>query len=305
VNHLVVGPWRHGGWARGEGRTLGPLDFGSPTSEYYRERVEAPFFARHLKGASTPRLPEALAFQTGADEWERYEAWPPGAAERRNLYLSADGRLSFEPPTAGPGSFDEYVSDPDRPVPYWNRPLPGFWQGGQALWKVADQRFVHLRPDVLSWETGPLEEDVIVSGPIVAKLFASTNGTDADWVVKLIDLYPEEYAADPEMGGYQLMIADEVLRARFRDSFERAEPVPSNEVVAYQIDLNSRNHVFRKGHRIMVQVQSTWFPLIDRNPQTYVENIFEATEEDFVKATHRVYRSRRFPSHLVLPIGTR
>ncbi len=303
VNFLVVGPWRHGGWARSDGSTLGPVQFGSNTSEYYRQEIEAPFFAYHLKGQGSWRLEEATTFETGGNRWTTSAAWPPvppGVTERA-LYMRGGGALSFEAPRQEGEAYDEYESDPAKPVPYMPRPIPGFWQGGQALWKVTDQRFVHHRPDVLSWETEPLAEDVVVAGRIVANLFASTTGTDADWVVKLIDVYPEDYPDDPEMAGYQLMIADDVLRAKFRNGFEQPEAVPAGEVVAYTIDLNSRHHRFRAGHRIMVQVQSTWFPLIDRNPQTFV-SIPSATEADYRAATHRVYRSTAHPSHLRVPV---
>ena len=303
VNFLVAGPWRHGGWARSDGQTLGPLDFGSNTSAYYRSELQARFFAHYLKDRGSWDIGEAHTFQTGGDTWTSHESWPPTEAVTvRNLYFHDSGMLSFDAPrNRAADAFDAYVSDPDKPVPYMPRPIPGFWQGGQALWKVTDQRFVHGRPDVLSWETEELEEDVVVAGDIIAHLFASTTGTDADWVVKLIDVYPENYPDDPEMAGFQLMIADEVLRAKFRNGFERPEPVPSNAVVGYSIDLNSRHHRFRRGHKIMVQVQSTWFPLIGRNPQTFV-NIPTATEADYQKATQRVYRSAAYPSHIALPV---
>jgi putative CocE/NonD family hydrolase len=303
MNFLVVGPWRHGGWARSDGSTLGSVDFGSNTSEYYRTQLQSRFFAYYLKGEGDWDVGEAHTFETGGNRWVAHDAWPPtDAVEVRHLYFHPSGRLAFarrsDPSTE---AYDSYVSDPANPVPYMPRPMPGFWQGGQALWKVTDQRFVHRRPDVLSWETEPLEQDVVVAGRIVANLFASSSGTDCDWVVKLIDIYPEDYADDPEMGGFQLMIADDVLRAKFRNGFERPEPVPANEVIEYRIDLNSRYHRFRRGHKIMVQVQSTWFPLIGRNPQTFV-NIPTATESDYRKATQRVYRSASFPSHMVLPV---
>jgi len=302
LSFLVVGPWRHGGWARDDGRTLGPLDFGGNTSEYYRQELEAPFFAHYLRGEGEWAIAEAVTFETGGNTWTTHASWPPREdATERALYVRADGALSFERPTTPAPAFDSYVSDPDNPVPYMPRPIPGFWQGGQALWKVTDQRFVHRRPDVLSWETAPLEEDVVVAGRVVANLFASTTGTDADWIVKVIDVYPEDYPDDPEMAGYQLMIADEVLRAKFRNSFEEPEPVPPGETVAYRIDLNSRHHRFRRGHRIMVQVQSTWFPLIDRNPQTFVD-IPTATQADYRAATQRIHRSAAHPSHILLPV---
>jgi putative CocE/NonD family hydrolase len=219
----------------------------------------------------------------------------------KKLYFHSKEGLSFDQPTdKRQSAFDKYVSDPDKPVPYTKRPMPGFWQGASAEWKVEDQRFVHNRPDVLSWETGPLEEDVVVSGRIVAHLFASTTGTDSDWIVKFIDVFPEDYP-DAELRGYQLMIADDVLRGKFRNSFEQPEPVGPNEIVEYVIDLNSRNHCFRKGHKIMVQIQSTWFPLIDRNPQKFID-IPQAKNSDYQKATQKVFRTDEYPSHIVIPV---
>lgn len=308
LNYLVVGPWNHGGWAQGDGRTLGKIAFDGDTSKYYREKVQAPWFAYWLKDKGSLPFAEALTFQTGANKWETYDRWPPvrNVSERR-LYFQDSGRLSFDPPQHdGEQAFDSYVSDPAHPVPYRHRPI-GRTYGvpGWATWLVEDQRFVHLRPDVLSWETDPLNDDVTVTGDIVAHLFASTSGTDSDWIVKLIDVYPEDQPKDPPMGGYQLMIADEVFRARFRNSFEKPEPVVANQVVPYTIDLHTNNHCFLKGHRIMVQVQSTWFPVIDRNPQKFVQNIYTATEADYQIATQRIYRSKRFPSHVVLPVTTR
>ncbi len=302
-NYLVVGPWRHGGWARANGDELGKIKFNTATSQFFRQRIQARFFAHFLKDRGELELPETLAFQTGTNCWMEYENWPPQEGVRsRKLFFHSGESLSFEPPSAeGEELFDSYVSDPAHPVPYRRRPIPGFWQGASALWKVEDQRFVHLRPDVLAWETEVLEEDTTVSGRIEVHLFASTSGTDSDWIVKLIDVYPESYPIDPEMGGYQLMIADEVLRGRYRNSFEKPEPVAPGEVIEYVIDLNSRNHSFLAGHRIMIQVQSTWFPLIGRNPQTFV-NIPSAKEEDYQKATQKIYRSKNMPSHVVLPV---
>ncbi len=307
LNYLAVGPWNHGGWRGRDGRKLGPVDFGSDTAREFRARIEAPWFAYWLKGKGTAAIPEARTFRTGANQWEAYDAWPPRDRVReRKLYFGASGLLSFqEPRDGGPEACDTYVSDPARPVPYRKRPItPTYPGGGWPTWLLEDQRFVHLRPDVLSWETGPLAEDLTVAGDIVTHLFASTSGTDSDWIVKLIDVYPEEYAPQPEMGGYQLMIADEVFRARFRNSFEHPEPLVPGQVTPYTIDLHTSDHSFGKGHRIMVQVQSTWFPLIDRNPQKFVPNIFQAAAADFQKATQRVFRSRQYPSHVVLPILT-
>jgi putative CocE/NonD family hydrolase len=295
-NFLVVGPWNHGGWSGGKGDRLGRVMFDSNTGMYFREKVQAPFFARYLKDhGETP--PEARVFQTGANRWETYTEWPPRAAVMRKLYLHPGGRLAFDPPPETDRPFDEYVSDPASPVPYRPRPVRPTYPGPEwPEWMVQDQRFTHGRPDVLSYETEPLNEDVTVAGSMVVKLFGSTTGTDCDWVARLIDVYPEEYAKDPAMGGYQLLIAGEPVRARFRKSLERPEPVTPGRVEEYSVPLNWGHHRFRKGHRIMVQVSSSWFPVIDRNPQTFVPNIFAAEDADFVTATQRVYRTPRSPS---------
>jgi len=226
----------------------------------------------------------------------------------RNLYFAAKGQLSLEPPKAdGPAQVDAYVSDPAHPVPYRPRPVEPTYNPGElggsrwSTWLLEDQRFVEGRPDVLTWETEPLQNDTVIAGDIVAHLFASTSGTDSDWVVKLIDVYPETYPKDPKMSGYQLMIANEILRGRYRNSFTKPEAVPANQVIEYAIDLHTANHAFLKGHRIMVQVQSTWFPLYDRNPQKFVSNIFLASDSDYVAATQKVFRSSRYPSHVTIP----
>jgi putative CocE/NonD family hydrolase len=302
-NLLVVGPWNHGGWSRGEGRKLGRIDFGSATAQFYRREVLARFLAYHLKGRENPNLPEALTFRTGANEWVRHDSWPPkqNVAERR-LYFQADGKLSFDPPPAtAKAAFDSYISDPENPVPY--RPRPIELRSGWGTWLVEDQRFVHHRPDVLAWVSEPLKDDVVVSGKIVANLFAATTGTDSDWVVKIIDVYPEKYPADPKMGGYQLMIAGDVLRGRYRNSFEKPEPIAPDSIERYEIGFPANDHVFLKGHRIMVQVQSTWFPVIDRNPQRFVPNIFLANESDFQRATQRVFRSGKHASYIAVPVA--
>jgi uncharacterized protein len=301
-NSLVVGPWNHGGWSRGEGRKLGRIDFGSATAEYYRRNVLAQFLAYHLKGKGGLDLPEALTFRTGANEWVRHDTWPPkrGVIERR-LYFRADGKLSFDPPRAtGDNAFDSFVSDPANPVPY--RPRPIDVRSGWTTWLVEDQRFVDRRPDVLTWTSDPLKDDVVVSGKVVANLFASTTGTDSDWIVKLIDVYPEKYAPDPKMSGYQLMIAGDVLRGRYRNGFEKPEPVAPDSVIRYEIGFPANDHAFLKGHRIMVQVQSTWFPVIDLNPQRFVPNIFLAQESDFQRATQRVFRSGQYASYIAAPV---
>lgn len=301
-NFLVVGPWNHGGWSGGEGRKLGRIDFGSPTAQHYRRNILAPFLAYHLKGKASPSLPEASTFRTGANEWVRHDEWPPKRnIVGRQLYLQANRKLSFETPAASvQPAFDSYVSDPANPVPY--RPRPIELKSGWRTWLVEDQRFVDHRPDVLTWVTEPLKDDVIVSGKIVANLFASTTGTDSDWIVKLIDVYPEKHAADPTMGGYQLMIAGDVFRGRYHKSFEKPEPITANSVLSYQIGFPANDHVFKEGHRIMVQVQSSWFPVIDRNPQRFVPNIFLAKESDFQRATQRVFRSGQHSSYIAMPV---
>lgn len=301
-NFLVVGPWNHGGWSRSDGQKLGPIDFGSKTAEYYRKNVLARFLAYHLKGKGTVDLPEALTFRTGANDWVRHDTWPPKRnVVARQLYFQADGKLSFDPPPrTAAGGFDSYVSDPANPVPYRQRPIEV--RSGWTTWLVEDQRFVDHRPDVLTWATEPLKDDVAVSGKVVANLFASTSGTDSDWIVKVIDVYPEKYEPDPKLGGYQLMIAGDVFRGRYRKSFEKPEPIVPNAVARYEIGFPANDHVFLKGHRIMVQVQSTWFPVIDRNPQRFVPNIFLAKESDFQRATQRVFRSGQHASYIAMPV---
>lgn len=300
-NFLVVGPWNHGGWSRSDGRKLGPVDFGSETSKYYRKEVMARFLSHYLKDNPDPKLPEALTFRTGDNQWVRNAAWPPTQKTKtRRLYLGEKGSLSFEPPrSADTKGHDSYRSDPNDPVPYRKRPIP--LKTGWSTWQVNDQRFVNGRPDVLIYQTPPLEEDITVSGRITANLFASTSGTDSDWIVKLIDVYPDDYH-DPAMTGYQLMIAGDVFRGRYRESFETPRPITANSVLKYQIKYPANDHTFKKGHRIMVQVQSSWFPLIDRNPQKFVPNIFLAKESDFQVATQRIFRSKKNASHIEVPV---
>jgi putative CocE/NonD family hydrolase len=301
-NFLIVGPWNHGGWSRGEGKKLGRIEFGSATGEFYRREVLARFMAFHLKGEGKLDLPEALTFRTGSNEWVRHDSWPPKDSKERKLYFQAGRKLSFDPPPAGNvAAFDSYVSDPDNPVPY--RPRPIELNAGWTTWLVEDQRFVDHRPDVLSWSTEPLAEDLVVSGKIAAHLFASTSGTDSDWIVKVIDVYPEKYAPDAKMSGFQLMIAGDVLRGRYRKSLEKAEPIPADAVLPYEIAFPGNDHVFQKGHRIMVQVQSTWFPVIDRNPQRFVPNIYQARAADFAPATQRIFRSGANASFISLPVA--
>jgi putative CocE/NonD family hydrolase len=306
MNYVVAGPWNHGGWARADGTRLGPVQFGSNTSAYFRENIQKAWFDYWLKDKGALPLKEALTFETGANQWRAWDAWPPqGNVVKRNLYFQPGARLAFEEPKGGDAeAFDSYLSDPAYPVPYRRRPIqPTYGPGSTwSTWLVEDQRFVDLRPDTTRWETEVMGEDLTVAGDLVTHLFASTSGTDSDWIVKLIDVYPESHPEDPAMAGYQLMIANEVFRGRFRAGFEKAAPLVANQPYEFVIDLHTNDHTFRKGHRIMVQVQSTWFPLIDRNPQKFVPNIFLAGPGDYQKATQRIYRSSRYPSHVELPV---
>ena len=309
-NYLVVGPWSHGGWTSGAGDRLGPIAFDTATGKYFRDQIQAPWFAYFLKDRGRMDLPEALTFEAGTNRWRRWGAWPPSAhTEERRLYFGPGETLSFDAPAGNvQTTFDTYVSDPAAPVPYRHRPIqPTYFPGGSkwSTWLVEDQRFVDDRPDVLSWESDPLEADLTIAGEVVAHLYASTTGSDADWIVKLIDVYPEHHPENWSLAGYQLMVSSEVFRGRYRRSFERPEPITSGAVLDYVYSLHTQNYTFLKGHRIMVQVQSTWFPIIDRNPQTFVPNIFEAKAEDFRAATHRIHRSAAHPSHVRIPVVVR
>ena len=303
MNYLVVGPWRHGGWANGTGDSLGAIPFGSNTSEYFRDKVQAPFFAYFLKDKGVKDFPQALTFEPGSNEWRRWDQWPPTRqTETRSLYFGSAETLAMNMNGNG---FDEFVSDPAHPVPYRQRPIQAtYFPGGSkwSTWLVEDQRFVDDRTDVLSYETTPLAEDVTIAGEIKAHIFASTTGSDADWIVKLIDVYPEDNPSNWNLAGYQLMVSNEVFRGRYREGFEKPKAIEPNKVLEYTWSLHTQNYTFKKGHRIMVQVQSTWFPIIDRNPQTFVPNIFEAKEADFKAATHRVYRTSQYPSRVDVPV---
>lgn len=307
LNRLVVGPWNHGGWNAATGDHLGPIAFDAAVSKYFRDEIQAPWFAFYLKDKGTLGLPEAMTFEAGANRWRRWAAWPPPlVAPPRDLYFHAKGELSFEKPGADPATAaDSFVSDPEHPVPYRHRPIQAtYFPGGSKwyTWLVEDQRFVDDRPDVLSFETAPLTADLTIAGEITAHLFASTTGSDADWIVKLIDVYPEDNPENWDMAGYQLMVSNEVFRGRYRQSFEKPEPITPDAVLEYSFGLHTQSYSFRKGHRVMVQVQSTWFPIIDRNPQTFVPNIFAAKAADFKTATHRIYRSTQYPSRVTLPV---
>jgi putative CocE/NonD family hydrolase len=308
TNVLVMGPWVHGGWARGDGDRLGDVRFGEKSSLFYRERIELPFFLHYLKGAPLAKLQEAWMFETGGNRWHALEAWPPPGAKPRPLYLRAGGRLAFEPPGDGePEPFDEYVSDPARPVPFTSAIAIGMTREHM----VEDQRFAARRPDVLVYQTAPLEKALTVAGALRARLHVSTTGTDSDWVLKLIDVYPDDFPdpdPDPEarpgasrMGGFQQLVRGEAMRGRFRESYERPVAFRPGERARVEWVLPDVFHTFRPGHRVMIQVQSTWFPLVDRNPQTFVD-IATAGEEDFRKATQRVWHASDAPSMLELSV---
>lgn len=310
-NRIVLGPWFHGGWAEPGGDSLGPIRLGSKTADYFREKIQRPWFAYYLHGKGDGRFPEAWAFATGENQWHTFDAWPPSSAEPRNIYLREDGALSFDAPSTSTRpdrvapsllrnrsrEYDGYLSDPAHPVPYMVRPDEGSrWRN----WLEEDQRFVDSRPDVLTWESEPLTEDLTIAGDVVAHLYASTTGTDADWVVKLIDVYPDSVPDRPEMAGYELMVNADIMRGRYWKGFTRATPIPANTVTPFNIDLHEQLYRFQKGHRLMVQVQSTWFPLYDRNPQTFVPNIFHAQASDYRSQVHRIWHTARYPSHVTV-----
>jgi hypothetical protein len=313
-NRLVMGPWVHGGWIGSPGRQLGRVQFNQATAEQFQKEVLLPFFEQHLRDATpdpkAPRIAKATVFETGTNVWRRYDAWPPSQAQARTLYFAPGGKLSFTPPAGTEPASDAWVSDPAKPVPFVGYATLGVPQE----FMVSDQRFAASRTDVLTYRSDVLEDDLVIAGPITARLFASTTGTDADWVVKLIDVYPadmdEEGAPrkrrphtedaelpDPALGGTQQLVRADPLRGRFRKSFEAPEAMVPGQVEELKVELQDVNHSFRRGHRIMVQVQSSWFPLIDRNPQSFVP-IHSARAEDFRVATQRLFRWKGQPSGL-------
>jgi len=309
-NGLVIGPWVHGGWARHDGKSLGRVSFDSKTGEYFRQHIQFPFFEQQLKGVKPAQpIAEVTAFETGTNVWRRYNAWPPAQAQARTLYFGPRGALGWQAPAAD-GGYDEYVSDPAKPVPYIGYPATSVPQE----YMVSDQRFAATRPDVLVYQSAVLEEDVTLAGPVTPKLFVSTTGTDADWVVKLIDVYPADYPAEGQpagqparandvapprasLAGYQQLVRGNPLRGKFRNGFDKPQPFVPGKVEPVNYHLGDVNHTFRRGHRIMVQVQSSWFPLVDLNPQTFV-TIPQAKPEDFKAATQRVYHAAQTPSGL-------
>jgi hypothetical protein len=302
---LVMGPWFHGGWSRGDGDRLGNVSFHQKTGDFYRQNIELPFLKHFLKDDAKFNHPKAWVFETGTDQWRRYDAWPPKNAKEKSLYFHASGRLSFDAPKGEAGEFDEYISDPAKPVPY----IPNIAIGMTREHMLDDQRFASSRPDVLVYQSDVLEEDVTLAGPIAAQLSVSTTGTDSDWIVKLIDVYSGDYPnPDPnpagvEMGGYQQLIRGEAMRGKFRNSYEKPEPFEPGKIAKVQWVMPDVYHTFRRGHRIMIHVQSTWFPLVDRNPQKYCD-IYHAKAEDFQKATQRVYRGEQSPSQIRVQVLT-
>jgi putative CocE/NonD family hydrolase len=298
-----MGPWAHGDWGRKDGDKLGNVNFHAKTAEFYREKIELPFFRQNLKADTNNPLPEAYVFATGLNQWRKFDVWPPRTAREQTLFFHPGGRLGFTQPVDGAATFDEYVSDPARPVPFTLEVTTGYPRG----YPVHDQRFAASRPDVLVYETEPLEEDLTFAGPLKATLHVSSTGTDADWVVKLIDVYDPDFPnPDPNpayvvMGGYQQLVRGDVMRARFRNSFEKPEALSPGKVTKIEFTMPDVCHTFRRGHRVMVHVQSSWFPLVDRNPQTFV-NMATAKPEDFKKATQRVYHASNTQSSLTVQV---
>jgi putative CocE/NonD family hydrolase len=298
---LSVGPWLHGGWNSMPGDQLGNIRFGSQTSRYFQTEVQFPFFQCHLKDRCANEIAEATVFETGSNVWRKHESWPPKIGAARKLYFHPNGKLSFDPPRAA--GFDEFVHDPNKPVPFSAemRTTQGH------LWMIEDQRFAATRPDVLVYESDPLTEDVTIVGPILANVHGSTSGTDTDWVVKLIDVLPgdapnpEPNPANVRMGHFQMLLAGEVFRAKYRQSYEKPVAMVPNQVTHIEFDLRDRYHTFKKGHRIMVQLQSSWFPVIDRNPGVFTD-IYHAKPSDYRRTTQRIYRSPTQPSHLLVNV---
>ena len=298
-NTIVMGPWFHGGWARSEGDHLGNIWFRSKTSEFYRQNIELKFFNHYLKGKGDANLPEAYVFETGTDKWKTYDKWPPENVKKENLYFYPDGKLSFDKPASYNSDFDEYISDPNKPVPF----TASITNKMPREYMVEDQRFASTRPDVLVYQTDILDKNVTIAGPMLADLFVSTSATDADWVVKVIDVYPDSAVdnknnpPDIKMGGLEMMVRGDIFRGKYRNSYTNPEPFIPNKVTEVKVPLQDINHTFLKGHKIMIQIQSSWFPLADRNPQKFVD-IYHAKESDFQKAIQRVYHAVPYPTYL-------
>ena len=301
-NHIVLGPWNHGQWARGKADSLGKISFESNTGTWFLS-LQKKWFDFWLKGMGDGKFEEAYCFQTGSNQWKTYRSWPPKEASIRKLYAQADMTASFNPPS-NTNTGVSFVSDPARPVPYRAQPIEATYGTGSRwrTWHVEDQRFVYSRPDVVSFTMDSLTEDLTVTGKITAHLFAATTGSDADWIVKLIDVYPNKDSKNLLMSGYQLPVAMEAFRGRFRKSFSNPAPLTPNKPEEFVIDLHQINHTFKKGHHLMIQIQSTWFPVIDRNPQKFVPNIFEASESDYIKATHTILCNSHNATYIELPV---
>jgi uncharacterized protein len=300
-NHLVLGPWYHGQWARVRGDSVGLISLGRNTGEEFRW-LQKKWFDYYLKGIGDGKFEEAYVFQSGSNQWKTYTSWPPHDATIKTLYAGPDNKAAFsKSPVSGSVS---YISDPQKPVPYRTLPIEATYGPGSRwrTWQVEDQRFAYTRPDVISFTTDSLTDDLVVTGAVNAHLFASTTGTDADWIVKLIDVYPDWDSANFKMSDYQLAVAMEVFRGKFRKSFSKPEALVPGKPEEYIIGLHQINHKFRRGHKIMIQVQSSWFPMIDRNPQKFIPNIFEAKESDFIKATQTIYFSGQYPTRIDLPV---
>lgn len=302
LNRLVLGPWSHGQWAGAKADSLGKISFEGKTAVWFQQ-LQKQWFDYWLKSIGDGKFAEAYCFQTGRNQWKQYASWPPKEADIKKLYATENGSLSFDKPVSASGAVS-YVSDPAKPVPYRAQPIEATYGKGSrwGSWQVEDQRFATSRPDVISFVADSLKEDMTVTGRITAHLFVSTTASDADFIVKVIDVYPDFDKKNYKMSGYQLPVTMEVFRGRFRKNFEKPEPFISNEPAEIVIDLHQLNHTFLKGHRIMIQVQSSWFPIIDRNPQKFVPSIFEATESDFVKATHTIYTNNQLASYIELPV---
>jgi putative CocE/NonD family hydrolase len=306
-NHLVMGPWWHGGWARTPGASDGQVQFGQPTSQYFVDNIERPFFDFYLKDAPDPSLPAAYVFETGVNQWRKFETWPPADAARKSLYLHADGRLSFDPPVQKETTpYDEYTSDPAKPLPFMDDIVPGM----PEQYMVGDQRYAARRPDVLVYETIPLEESVTIVGPVSPSLWVSTSGTDSDFVVKLIDVYPDRFPDEKgdvsnKLGGFQQMVRGDLIRGKFRNSLEKPEPFEPNKPVPVNFTTSDTYHTFQRGHRIMIQIHSTWFPVSDVNPQRFMK-IGEAKPSDFQKAVERIYHTPDMASQIkvgIMPVS--
>jgi len=302
TNTIVMGPWTHGDWSRNiKNQVIGDIYFGKNLSDFFKKKIEYPFFRYYLKGEGSLELPEATMFDTGLKEWKRFRQWPPSESFPKKWYIHSDGSLSDREPGTDEREFSEYTSDLSHPVPHIETPMLRFTP---RPYMTSDQRFAARRPDVLTFETGVLKQDITLAGDMLAHLYVSTTGTDSDWIVKLVDVYPpeveepEETPGDVELDNYHQMVRSEVIRGRFRNSYEHPEPFEPGKITYVDLPLQDVLHTFKKGHKIQIQIQSTWFPLIDLNPQKYVPNIFKATESDFINTVQRVYHTPEYPTSI-------